>query len=115
MVGYKIKHIIKKSDFSVKHVAKKIGMTHQNLYRLLKKESIESKHLERIAKLLDVPVGYFFNENNTGVDIDHKVTGDKSSASGDITINEGKKEIKHLKELLKAKDETIAALKGNQV
>ena len=65
MIGEKIKKIIEKSEFSVSDIAQKIGTTNQNLYYILKKDSIESKYLEKIAAILNVPVCSFFENKDS--------------------------------------------------
>lgn len=66
IVGEKIKKLIELSGKSVKEVADEIGMTNQNLYKILKKDSVESQLLTLFANKFDVPITYFFDNKPSG-------------------------------------------------
>lgn len=66
IVGEKIKKLIELSGKSVKEVADEIGMTNQNLYKILKKDSVESQLLTLFANKFDVPITYFFDNSPSG-------------------------------------------------
>ncbi|MFN8255451.1 MAG: helix-turn-helix domain-containing protein [Bacteroidales bacterium] len=76
-VGEIVKGFIDKSNFSVSDIAKKIGTTNQNLYRILKKDSIETGILEQIAEILGIKIIDFFidendNENRRKIELEKK-------------------------------------------
>lgn len=68
-LGSIIKDFIDRSPFSVNEVAESIGTTPQNLYKLFKKESLDTKYLEDISRVIGIPVSNLFNEmfNTTNI------------------------------------------------
>jgi transcriptional regulator with XRE-family HTH domain len=90
-VGKKMKMFSEQSTLSIGEIAQKMGTTYQNLYKIFGKESIDSRHLINLSKVLGIPVSHFFEEE-----------------SRDDLINE----IKSLRILLQSKDETIAQLQN---
>jgi DNA-binding Xre family transcriptional regulator len=66
MVGNKIRQLIESQGQMPKtEVADKMGISATNLHLLMKKESVETKYLESLSKIFDVPVSYFFDEAQT--------------------------------------------------
>ena len=61
-IGEKIKSTIEGSGLSISEVARRIGTSYQNLNKIFKKDSIESKYLEKIANVLNIPIDVFFNK-----------------------------------------------------
>jgi transcriptional regulator with XRE-family HTH domain len=66
MLGQLVKQAIHESDFKTEDVADFIGITPNNLYRLYKKDSFEVKYLIKIAEKLNLPLGYFLNDETIG-------------------------------------------------
>jgi transcriptional regulator with XRE-family HTH domain len=66
MIGKKIKSLIDSSGLKYLDVAKKLDITYQNLNRILNKESVETRYLFEIAKILNVPVISFFEDEPGG-------------------------------------------------
>lgn len=62
-IGEKVRLAVSFSNLSVKEIAEKLDTTTQNIYKLFKKDSIDSKYLENIAQLLDLSPSHFFNES----------------------------------------------------
>ena len=54
----RIKEVIKEKGYSMKEFAEVIGMTRENLFRVVKDPS--SPTLEKLSNALDVPVWQFF-------------------------------------------------------
>lgn len=54
----RIKEVIKEKGYSMKEFADTLGMTRENLFRIVKDPS--SPTLERLSKALNVPVWQFF-------------------------------------------------------
>lgn len=67
MVGKKIKHQISISGLSVSEVAEQLHISPQNLYKIFKKESVESKYLIKLAELLKIPISNFFPGEGTRI------------------------------------------------
>lgn len=66
-VEKKIRELLELKRISVRELCKKIGMSDVNLYRRFKANSIETKHLEKIAQECQVDLLYFFTENEPEV------------------------------------------------
>jgi transcriptional regulator with XRE-family HTH domain len=134
LLGEKIKLEIEKSGIPIRQIALKIEMSEQNLYRIFKKDTIETKKVEQICDVLGLPISYFFSQYS-GVNKQFNQTiGDFSSGSnfnaekiisernehnaGKSTSNEKlynelmsyKEKVEDLERLVKSKDETIASL-----
>jgi len=60
----KIKDILDKKQKTIKWLTSEIEMSEQNIYKIFKRNSIETSHLIKIAEVLEVPVAYFFEEGN---------------------------------------------------
>ncbi|MDR1554199.1 MAG: helix-turn-helix transcriptional regulator [Prevotellaceae bacterium] len=101
---------VKKKDFYTY-----LGISKQTLEDYLnEKTSMTVSTLKKVAEYFNVPVSYFFDDenksqNNTGVG--HIVSGFGSSAQGDITLSQFQQEVDMLKERIKDKEEIIILLK----
>ncbi len=105
-----IKIEAEKRGMTFKSIAASINMSEGNLHRCVRENRIAAQDLEKIARLLKVSVGIFFDESNiTAI----TTTGDYSPASdsGDITLNVGDpvltERIKAMEALIKEKDERL--------
>lgn len=65
-IGSRIKSLIQESDYTVREIADKIGMSAPNVYRLYERDSVEIKYLVALSELCGVPVSYFFSDNVDG-------------------------------------------------
>ncbi len=76
-----IKKIIEENKFSggVRGLAESVGMTEQNLHRCVRENNSQAGDLEKIAKVLRVPVSVFFDENKGAVSV---TAVDHSQAAG---------------------------------
>ena len=90
MVGEKIKQLITVSGKSVENIAEALNMSPQNLYKMLKKDSIDTKHLSKLSKLLNVPIDFFFDDTQTVFGPDLSIRGDKNKtiAGNHNVVNE---------------------------
>lgn len=105
-IGERISIAINKSDFSVKEVSEKLNTTTQNLYKLFKKDSIDSKYLESIADVLGLSPSFFFDKNN----FKKGLTLPGPDNSPQAQIKSLKREIKSLENSITDKDKYISAL-----
>ena len=109
----KIKQLLDERGIKQAKFIKDLNVSKSNLYvwlNGLSQPKIDS--LEEIADYFDVPIDYFF-ERKRGTNLltnGHQVTGNGNTVSGDITLNECRTEIVHLRELLKEKERTIQIL-----
>ena len=58
---YKIKLELEKRGISVKDFCRQINLTEQGFYQMIRNESMKVDVLERISKVLNVPVSYWFD------------------------------------------------------
>lgn len=61
----KCRYIAKHFDTTQKELAAIMGMSPQNLNRLFKMNSIETKYLYKVANHFKIPVTYFFSESDS--------------------------------------------------
>jgi len=58
-----IRDLSEKKKITIRKVAEQIGITEGALQNMMKKGSTNTSTLEKIARILEVPVGYFFDED----------------------------------------------------
>ena len=120
MTGLALKDILTSLDESLACVARRLNTTPQNLDSILKTKDIKTGLIERLSKIYNMPISFFFDEKtattnhisakgeNNGI----LFAGDNNS--GDICcvpasiVNE---RIAHLEEMLAEKNERIKELK----
>jgi len=117
----KFKELLAAKKLTVRGFCSEIGMTTGNLYKIFKRNSIDTKHLKVIADKYDVPESFFTvqdqeveykvkrvisNEN----DLMKKYIDDNEKLRRDLEAKA--KEIELLRELLDSKNEIIKGLKG---
>lgn len=61
----KIKELTEKRNGGLKKLAADINMSEANLHRCINANKIQATDLENIARIYNVPVGYFFDEVDT--------------------------------------------------
>jgi DNA-binding Xre family transcriptional regulator len=112
----KIKGYCEKREGGLTKLASEIGMSVQNLHRCIRENKIQAGCLEEISIALGVSILTFFDEginpDTTTNTIGHHVNGSGNNVSGDISLNECKKEIGHLKELIVEKERHIKLLEN---
>jgi transcriptional regulator with XRE-family HTH domain len=116
----KIKNLAKNRGITLKDLAVKIDMSEANLYRVFKRQSIETKYLESIADVLQVPVGYFFGEiQEDGKKIvqsgENNLVGSNQNIINSNAVKEleeCRKEVAYLKEQVKDKEKLIKLLES---
>lgn len=63
MTGKEVKKKIKEKGFKYVDIARKMGVSHQNLCMLLREEApVSTTTLERVAEAMGESVSYFYNE-----------------------------------------------------
>jgi len=65
----KIERLCKRAGMSFKALASEIPIAEQTLHRNMKRNSMETKYLERIAEIFNIKLTYFFEENDSSIDI----------------------------------------------
>lgn len=123
-IGQEISAILESRNIVKKRFAEEIGTTEANLYKILRKASIDAALLSKIASTLQVPAAYFFDENTVihPTEIGHRVSGNRNEVKGDIhwatcedKLEKANLQIKHLQAeldnknlLIEEKDKMIA-------
>lgn len=105
----KIKDLCEQKEGGIKRLAEDIKMSEQNLHRCINLNKIQAGELEKIARIFNVPIGYFFEDSIATQSI---ANGNGSAASiyGNATVgvlSDKDKEIEHLKALLEEKERVI--------
>ena len=71
LIGPKLKHLLEVKGISQRKLAKLTGYTQQYINAVVNnKTSVSLRALTRIAKALNVPVGYFFEDTKDSGDVE---------------------------------------------
>lgn len=89
----KIRTLCEAKKMTIRELAKKIGRDESSIQSAMRRGSTNSATIEKIAEVLGVPAGYFFD-----------------GWLDDTQTLEMEKEIAHLKELLAEKERLISVL-----
>lgn len=112
MTGSELKDILTSLDESLANVARRLDVTPQNLDSTLKTKDVKTGLIERLAKLYNKPVSFFFDEQNSSIHTE----GDYSPASdsGDVSVIVGDavlaERVKYLETILEEKERLIQVL-----
>lgn len=117
MRGEKLKKKLLELKVNQKQLAGLLNVTPQSVNSILTATDVRSGTIEKIAKVLDVPILYFYGEEGGNVAV---ASGNVSGASnsGDVTINASgeipimKERIAHLESLVSEKERLIQVLLG---
>lgn len=100
MKGSDLKEILRKEGVVFNQLAEALEMSQQNLSAAFTRDDVKSGLLEKIAKVLDKPIGYFYGEVSGPV---QTVVGDHNTqVGGDYQISDP-----GVLDLLKMKDEQL--------
>ena len=103
-----INELSKKKKISQKDFCECVGLTDVSLRRIIERNSTKTETLEKIAQILNVPIGYFFGEQPGIV-----ISGEHNqvhNGQGNQIMSSQEKEIEHLRELLAEKERLIQVL-----
>lgn len=95
-----IKDLAKQRGLSLKELAVKIGILPSSLHHLIKAGATSTATIERIAEILQIPVGYFFDDSY-----------DKSKPEALANLE---KEVEFLKQLIAEKERIITLLMSKE-
>ncbi len=104
-----IKDLADKKNISLKDLALQLGITPDGLQKIMKRNSTTTETVEKLAQILGVQAGIFFEGYNTANQLING-NGNTASVFGNITAEEmsnKNKEIEHLKDLLAEKERVI--------
>lgn len=115
-IGLVIKELMLKQNIEVADLAKRLGKTKQAVYDMLDKEDVNTSLLRELAAIFNVPITIFFdnsvnnNQSNTG---NNSIVLGQNNNVDSLSLDCKKKlesalvEIKHLKEVIDAKDKLL--------
>lgn len=115
-IGLVIKELMLKQNIEVTDLAKRLGKTKQAVYDMLDKEDVNTSLLRELAAIFNVPITIFFdnsvnnNQSNTG---NNSIVLGQNNNVDSLSLDCKKKlesalvEIKHLKEVIDAKDKLL--------
>lgn len=117
MTGERLKEILAKYKVSQSEIAKQLGMSHQSLNQMLSASDIKTGLVERIAKVLNVPISSLFGEDKEQNAV---ATGNGIAVSGNnnVAVNENmgdnaailQERVTMLEKLLEEKERLIKVL-----
>ena len=100
MKGSDLKEILRKEGVVFNQLAESLEMSQQNLSAAFTRDDVKSGLLEKIAKTLNKPIGYFYGESLGPI---QTVVGDNNTqVGGDYQISDS-----GVLELLRIKDEQL--------
>lgn len=115
-IGLVIKELMLKQNIEVADLAKRLGKTKQAVYDMLDKEDVNTSLLRELAAIFNVPITIFFdnsvnnNQSNTGnnsIVLGQNNNVDSLSLDCKEKLESALVEIKHLKEVIDAKDKLL--------
>lgn len=66
-IGLKIKELSVRKKITLADVAKALGKTKQAVYEIVDKEDVNSAILKQLSSSFDVPISYFFEEDDENI------------------------------------------------
>ena len=115
-IGLVIKELMLKQNIEVADLAKRLGKTKQAVYDMLDEEDVNTSLLRELAAIFNVPITIFFdnsvnnNQSNTG---NNSIVLGQNNNVDSLNLDYKEKlesalvEIKHLKEVIDAKDKLL--------
>jgi len=111
-----IRNLAESKNITLRKIANSAGIGEAALQALIQKGSTNTTTLEKIAQVLEVPVGVFFDDTPVR-NITQKGNGNVIGNQNKVTFSEyenkleiANNEIAHLRELLEEKERTIQIL-----
>lgn len=98
MTGAELKERLSTTHISLSEIARRIGVSPQNLNSMFNSEDVKSGAIEKLAKALDVPITFFYRDS-------YIITGNNIVNSGDNNAVNASDD--RLISLLMSKDEQL--------
>ncbi|MES2387527.1 MAG: helix-turn-helix transcriptional regulator [Bacteroidota bacterium] len=129
LLGEKIKKSIDKSGLDPNQVAAFINMSTANLYRIFKRDSVETKYLMKLGELLGVSPSFFLDSEDTTFDelrsssMSKNMLNDRIAGYGTFgqkadnnrhELEKANMRIEALEQRLRDKDEIISLLRPSK-
>lgn len=74
MTGSNLKEMLRGTGLSITEIARRMGMTSQNLQMYFKAEDVRTSTLERLCAALGVSIGWFYGEVKDPVSTDNSTS-----------------------------------------
>jgi DNA-binding Xre family transcriptional regulator len=107
-----IKKYCEGRDGGLRQLAEDIGMSEANLHRCIRLNKIQASDLENIARLLNISVSAFFDDDEDADVSGHHNQLNKEGAHDNINIAGGdlvlEEKVKHLEEIIKSQEAIIS-------
>lgn len=103
MKGMDLKDLLKKEGVVLSQLAEDLGMSQQNLSAAFTRDDIKSGLLEKMAKVLNKPIGFFYGETFGPV----QSVGNNNSQVTQVAGNYSGAPDSNVLEILKMKDEQL--------
>ena len=103
MKGVDLKDLLKKEGIILSQLAEDLGMSQQNLSAAFTRDDIKSGLLEKMAKALNKPIGFFYGETFGPV----QSVGNNNSQVTQVAGNYSGAPDSNVLEILKMKDEQL--------
>ena len=97
-----IRTLCEERKITMRELARRIGRDESTIQSAIRRGTTNTKTIEKIAEVLDVPVGYFFD------------AGTKASSKHVTALPENQETINYLKQILAEKERTIKILMAKQ-
>ena len=97
-----IRTLCEERKITMRELARRIGRDESTIQSAIRRGTTNTKTIEKIARVLDVPVGYFF-------DSEPKTSSERMKA-----LPEKEETINYLKQILAEKERTIKILMAKQ-
>ena len=89
----KINEVLKRKKITQKELAEKIGMNERTVGQFLKSNSIKVHVLEKVSKVLDVPLSHWFSEEEAAADMGNPLN--QMKMQGQVRKIMDEKEVNH--------------------
>ena len=103
MKGVDLKDLLRKEGIILSQLAEDLGMSQQNLSAAFTRDDIKSGLLEKMAKALNKPIGFFYGETFGPV----QSVGNNNSQVTQVAGNYSSAPDSNILEILKMKDEQL--------
>lgn len=97
-----IRNLCEERKITMRELARRIGRDESTIQSAIRRGTTNTKTIEKIAEVLEVPVGYFF-------DAEPKTSSEKMKS-----LPENEETINYLKQILAEKERTIRILMAKQ-
>lgn len=103
MKGADLKDLLRKEGIILSQLAEDLGMSQQNLSAAFTRDDVKSGLLEKMARVLDKPIGFFYGETFGPV----QSVGNNNSQVTQVAGNYSGAPDSNVLEILKMKDEQL--------